>query len=122
MAVLAATAGLAASTRATVAQPGVCFRSSDWRGWKATRDGHTLYVGAGPQRVFRLELAQPCPELNDIDAKLVTRTHSGWVCQPSDLALQDLQPGGGALSSCRVRRMSRLYPSEVKALPKELRP
>jgi hypothetical protein len=100
-----------------------CFRSSDWRGWKATPDAKTMYIETGVNRVWKFDLTQACPELNDLDAKLITRTRGSWTCSPMDVDMKVLRPGPGAFASyCQVKKITPLTPAQSKALPKELRP
>jgi hypothetical protein len=110
-----------ASAQPAKKAPPQCFRSSDWAGWKATRDGRSMYIDTGLHRVWKLDLAQACPELNDIDAKLITRTSASWTCQPMDINMRVLRPGGG-ISYCQVRTITRLTPEQSRALPRNLRP
>lgn len=126
VAVLSASAASAQQSRAPQSRasqraPDQCFRASDWRGWKATEDGRTMYIEAGLNRVWKLDMAQPCRELNSIGAQLITRTDSPMICRPMDINLRVRQPGAG-ITYCQVRRLTRLTPAQARALPRSLRP
>lgn len=100
-----------------------CFRSGDWSGWKATSDGKTMYIGTGLNRVYKLDMAFPCTELNDIDAKVITRVRgSSWICYPMDIDMRVYRPGAGVSTYCRVKKISRLGAEEARSLPRNLHP
>ena len=46
---------------------------------------------------------------------------SGLICRPIDLNLK-VRLGGGMVSPCIISAMTRLTPSELAALPPDLRP
>jgi hypothetical protein len=82
-----------------------------------------MYIETGVNRVWKFDLTQACPELNQIDAKLITKTQGSWTCSPMDVDMKVLRPGpGGFASYCQVKKITRLTPAQSKALPKELRP
>ena len=99
-----------------------CFYVTQWYGWKAV-DDHTLLLNVGGNRVFRLDLAAACPEVELGSSKLITidRGGSGLVCSPLDLDLHVSQ-GDHIATACIVRGLRELSPDEVSALPRHLRP
>lgn len=132
----AGVAALVAASTAVLAEPALaqqskapanlrggqqCFRASDWNGWKATPDGKTVYISAGFKRFYKFDMAQPCQELNDPQAVMVTRTDTSWICRPLDVNMTIMRPGIG-VTWCQVRKISRLTAEEGKALPRNLRP
>lgn len=127
-AMLAAAAGAGAGAGPSIAADNPtagpqCFRSGDWSGWKATKDGQTMYIETGLNRVYKLDMAFPCTDLNDIDAKVITRVRgSSWICYPMDIDMRVYRPGIGSSNHCRVKRLTRLGAAEAKALPRDLRP
>ena len=116
---------LAAATIATgqtaLAQPNQCFFVSQWQGWKAPND-HTIYLGITGNKVYRLDLAGSCPELNWPDVHLVSRVRGGdTICGPLDFDLKVAEPGGPA-TPCIVKNMTLMTPDEAAALPRGVRP
>lgn len=99
-----------------------CFASRDWNGWKASPDSRSIYIRVSGDKLFRIDLASPCPELHDVGVHLVTRLHgSPWICHPLDLDLK-VSHGHGFTTSCLVRDITRLSPEAAAALPRDLRP
>lgn len=103
--------------------PPKCFSSNDWRGWKASKDSKTLYIGVGVGDVYRLDLAYACPDLHNIDARVINRVTGGDpnVCTPLDLDLTVITPPGES-SPCTVKAITPLTRDQAAALPKELKP
>ena len=123
MALGAPVAIAAPAAQSPAAQPKEeCFASSDWDGWKATPDSRTVYIRVGINKIFRIDLASECPELQDPVAHLVTTLRgSAWICRAIDLDLK-VSDGHGFVSPCFVSKLTRLTPEEAAALPKKLRP
>jgi hypothetical protein len=120
---LAATLSSAQAQPAGGARSGQCFSSKDWSGWKASADSRTLYIRVEPGGVYRLDLSYACPDLHNIDAKLINRAHEGDsnVCSPLDLDLTVITPPA-EVSPCMVKTITRLSRDQAAALPKEMRP
>lgn len=127
---VSALAGLAASTlglaavAADLAAPAAqqCFRSSDWRGWKATPDSTSIYIRVGVRQLFRLDLSGACPALQAPGAHLVTKLRgSSMICSALDLDLS-VSDDHGFATPCIVRNITPLSDSEAAALPKNLQP
>lgn len=99
-----------------------CFYVNDWHGWKAA-DDRTLFLNVSGNRVFQLDLASPCPEIQLGSSRIVSvqRGSSGLICTALDLDVHVSQ-GDHIATSCIVRDMHELTPSEIAALPRHLRP
>lgn len=98
-----------------------CFRASDWRGWKATPDGQSMYVDTGINRTYRMDFVQPCAELNALGATLLQFTDRAYICRPIDVNIRVVRPGLST-TYCQVSRITRLTPAQSKALPRAVRP
>ena len=123
--------GMAAATLfgpAAVAQPSTkpapqCFYSSDWDGgWKATPDSKSIYIRVGINRIYRLDLSAPCPELQAPMSHLITEQRGGSsICSAIDLDLK-VSDGHGFSTACIVSNLTPLSPEQASALPKDQRP
>jgi hypothetical protein len=110
---------VAAAARADEAQS--CFLLHAWDGqWTASADSRSIYVKENGV-VFRLDLEQPIPALQSPWAVLNTKGSSDAVCSPLDLHLAVSDRLGG-IAVPLVRKLTRLTPAEVAALPKKLKP
>jgi hypothetical protein len=122
---LAAAAPICAGAGVAVAQPShapQCFYSHDWDGWRATPDSRTIFIRVGVSRIWRLDLAAPCPELQAPNAKLITdQRGSSAICTALDINLKVADVAGFPVG-CIVRDMAPLSREEASALPKSLRP
>jgi opacity protein-like surface antigen len=96
-----------------------CFFISQWQSWKAP-DEHTIYIKVQGRGIYRLDVANGCPELMSPGAYLVSVDHRFTVCEPIDWQLRVSQ--GGISSACNVTGMSLLTPDEAAALPRDARP
>lgn len=111
----------AGATAPALAQPGQsCFFVSQWNGWKAA-DDHTVYLNVAGNRIYRLDMANSCPELTFPDSRLITRHHTTSICSPLDWDLRVSQ-GHGFATPCIVKGMTLLTPEQAAALPKSARP
>ena len=98
-----------------------CFRSSDWRGWKATPDVRAIYIRVGSRRIYRVDFAHACTALRR-GSHLFNRVRgSGSICSAIDLNLR-VSVGGGMSTPCIASKLTELTPEETAALPKGLRP
>jgi hypothetical protein len=125
---LAALAALAlAGFGVAQAQPAAhkpqCFAANDWNGWKATPDSRAIYLRTGVSRIYRLDLANACPDLQLGGARLINKVRggSGFICTALDLDLK-VSTGHGFSSPCIVSKLTQLSPAEAAALPRSLRP
>lgn len=103
--------------------PPKCFFPTEWDGgWKATPDSKSIYIGVGIHRVYRLDLASECPELNAPESRLITKMRgSSAICDALDIDLY-VGDSNGFKSPCIVKTITPLTDDEAKALPKSLRP
>lgn len=123
--------GMAAATLigpAAMAEPQAkhatqCFYSSDWDGgWKATPDSKSIYIRVGINKIYRLDLSAPCPELQAPMSHLITEQRGGSsICSAIDLDLK-VSDGHGFSTACIVRDLTQLSAEEASALPKNQRP
>ena len=112
--------GAAAHAQETAPKP-QCFRSSDWRGSKATPDGSAIYIRVGSGRIYRVDFAHACTALTH-GGHLIHRTRgSGSICSAIDLDLR-VSLGGGMSTPCRASKLTQLTAEEADALPRGLRP
>jgi len=112
--VLASSAGLARA-----AAP--CFFLTSWKGhWKTAPDAQVMYISVS-RHVYRLDLAVAYPLLKSPWAVLRYRDSSSTICSPSDFRLV-VSDQIGVKEQVIVKKMTRLTPGEVAALPKKLRP
>lgn len=122
----AAAAFTLASASGAQAQPASsspqCFFPSDWNGWKATPDSRAIYIRVGVSKIYRLDFANACTELQQPDAHLVTKVRgSGTYCTALDFDISVSQTHG-IPTPCIASKLTQLTPAEAAALPKELRP
>ena len=107
-----------------VAQPtqNQCFYTHDWDGWKATPDSKTIFIRVGVNRIWRLDLASPCPELQAPNAHLITdQRGSSSICSAVDLNLK-VADASGFPQGCIVSHIAPLTHEEASELPRSLRP
>jgi hypothetical protein len=116
---------LAAAPAAVVAQPAhksgdQCFLSSDVNGFRAS-DESTLYLRAGVNDVYRLDLMTHCLDLTFRDAiGLESTPGNPWICSPLDATV--IYRNNGIAQRCPVSALHKLTPAELAALPKRDRP
>ncbi len=112
----------AATAQPAAKQREQCFASSDWNGWKASPDSKTIYIRIGVNKLYRIDLASACPELNDPVVHLVTKIRgSPWICNALDLDLR-VSDDHGFETPCFVSKLTPLTAEEAAAVPKNLRP
>lgn len=121
--VAAAMLGMAAADAQPSTKPAPqCFFSTDWNGWKATKDSKAIYIRVGVNQIYRLDLSTECPELQMPDAHLITHIRgSSSICSPLDLDLKVSDMHGFA-TPCIVSKITPLSPAEAAALPRDVRP
>jgi hypothetical protein len=99
-----------------------CFFSRELQSWRAA-DEKTIYIRAGLNRFYRLDLVANCSALMSRSSHLVTRWHgSDSVCSELDWDLRVSEGPQGLGSPCIVRRMTELTPAEAQAIPEKNRP
>jgi hypothetical protein len=95
----------------------------DWQGSKPAKDSKALYIRVAGNQVYRLDLAYACPDLQNIDARVINRSRGGTdsVCGPLDLDLSVYTPPDES-SPCLVKAITPLTPDQAKALAPEEKP
>ena len=111
--------GADASTTALLA-PSSCFRRSDVRN-HTVGGPSTLYLGVARNDVFRIEMSNAClrSAVNSDPLIINNFAASQTVCKPLEL---DITVTAVGPSRCIVSSITRLSPTEVAALPKQMRP
>ncbi|HUO23313.1 MAG TPA: DUF6491 family protein [Caulobacteraceae bacterium] len=123
---LAAAVGVSiagAQTATPPAKAGQCFFMRDWQSWKPSADSKALFVRVGLHQVYRLDLNDACPDLQNIDARVINRVRDGadTVCGPLDLDLTVYTPPGQT-TPCLVKAITPLTQDQAAALPKAEQP
>jgi hypothetical protein len=98
-----------------------CFYITQWQGWKAP-DANTLYLGVNLHDVYRADLSAGSPQLLWPDAHLVSQVRGpDSICSAIDLqlAVSDIN---GFRQPLIVRKLTKLTPEEIAAIPKKYRP
>ena len=96
-----------------------CFFTRDVNSFSAA-DDRTVYVKVGVKDVYRLDLFNPCPDI-DWNWSIALQSHgSDWICSPLDATIIARSPIGP--QRCEVNKVTKLTPEEVAALPKKARP
>lgn len=100
-----------------------CFYSNQFEGFRAI-DDHAFYMRVNINDIYRIDLAQSCPELTYPDVRLDTVVRgSSLICGPLDWDLRVAQNGPGGISTpCIVSGQTRLTKEEAAAIPRKLRP
>jgi len=98
-----------------------CFYITQWQGWKAP-DPSTLYLGVNQHDVYKVELSAGSPQLLWPDAHLISLVQgSNSICSAIDLQLA-VADTGGFRQPLIARKLTKLTPEEVAAIPKKFRP
>jgi hypothetical protein len=116
-----------------------CFFITQWQGWKAPNP-NTLYLGVNMHDVYRVDLSAGSPQLMWPAVHLVSEVRgSNSICSAIDLQLYVAEDNGsgfrtnavglvgvGGGSGFRVpliaRKLTKLTPEEIAAIPKKYRP
>lgn len=99
-----------------------CFFPNEWNGWKATSDSKAIYIRVGVSKIYRLDFANACTDLQQPDAHLITKVRgSGAYCTALDFDISVSEPHGIA-TPCIASKLTQLTPEEAAALPRNLRP
>jgi hypothetical protein len=114
-----------------------CFYITQWQGWKAPNE-NTLYLGVNLHDVYRVDLSAGSPQLMWPDVHLISEVRgSNSICSAIDLQLYVAEDNGGSSfrtngvgfgsgSGFRVpliaRKLTKLTPDEIAAIPKKYRP
>lgn len=88
----------------------------------ASDDADRLYIRVAVNRVYRLDLFAPCPELPWAERAIGIRSFGGssWICDPIDAEI--IVRNHGFHDRCQVRAITELSPDQIKALPKRAQP
>jgi hypothetical protein len=106
-----------------------CFYITQWQGWKAPNP-NTIYLGVNLHDVYRVDLSAGSPQLMWPDVHLISEVRgSNSICSAIDLQLSLAENDGAGLrggSAFRVpliaRKLTKLTPEEIAAIPKQYRP
>jgi hypothetical protein len=119
----------AAETRGGADTP--CFFITQWGGWKAPNP-KVIYLGVAMHQVYRLDLSYDVPQLMWPDVHLVSRVRGpATMCSALDFQLYVSQSApfdnrtftdGGFLVAVIARKLTKLTPEEVAAIPKKYNP
>lgn len=123
---LIASAGLAAlavgvqpAAQAAPHDGRACYYTSQATNYQPGENDHTIYVGAGARRIFRIDLQNDC-DIRGTDGHLLVEPVGGRICGPLDMRLSVVS--GGFRQPCMVRAITELTPDEVASLPRRYRP
>jgi hypothetical protein len=99
-----------------------CFFVHQFRTWKAL-DDKTIVIRVDPQRFYRLDLAVSCAGIRSPGIFLVTMFRGpSLVCDALDWDITIKDSLRGPTQSCIVKNMTLLFPDEVAAIPRKLKP
>jgi hypothetical protein len=98
-----------------------CFFTREMRN-HTVGDDHTLYIDVDGRDVYRLEMSNACLAAHTSTDPIIVRQvgNAGSICSALDLDIS--VGGGGAPTRCIVKKMVKMTPAEVAALPKNLKP
>ena len=141
--VAAALIGIAGQASAATDKPSTpCFFITQWQGWKAP-DNKTLYLGVNLHDVYRVDLSAGSPQLLWSDIHLISLVRgSDSICSAIDLQLYVVEDnaagfrngvgsgingfnfasGSGFRVPLIARKLTKLTPAEVAAIPPKYRP
>ena len=96
-----------------------CFSPRDVQSWRAA-DNRTVYVRVGVNRVYRMQLMGPCPNV-DWTQRLGIQSFGGTqICSGIDATIIAPTPIGPR--RCPVTQITELTPAEIQAMPARNRP
>ena len=99
-----------------------CFSMPQMSGWRSP-DAKTIYIRAGVNRYYRLDLARECSALKSINPHLVLTNREGsLICSALDLDVKASDSPGGIVEPCFPKTLSALTDAQAAALPKEIKP
>ena len=122
-----AASGAGAVTTTAKAEPTYsCFFPNQWRGWSSP-DPSTLYLKVNLHDVYRVDLANQTPELQWPSNHLVAKFRGTNICNAIDLDLSVSQSVGGRLGDgfnvpLIAKKLTKLTPDEIAAIPPKYRP
>ena len=102
-----------------------CFYITQWEGWKAP-DPNTLYLGVNMHDVYKVDLSAGSPQLMWSSVHLISQVRgSNSICSAIDLQLSvgvGFASGSGFRVPLIARKLTKLTPEEIAAIPKQYRP
>ena len=120
---LAASGSALAADQPAPAQTSACFRVSQIDN-HTKGDNQTLYLSVRNKKEFyRLDMSGSClAGVSSVDPLVLTPTAgTDLICRPLDLDLK-VRMGGGGLTPCIIKNITRLTPEQVAALPPKVKP
>jgi hypothetical protein len=118
---VAATLAGAPALAANNASRSSCFYITQWQGWKAP-DANTIYLGVNLHDVYRVDLSAGSPQLLWPDSHLISQVRGpDTICNAIDLQLS-VSNTTGFRQPLIARKLTKLTPDEVAAIPKKYRP
>ncbi|MBO9558142.1 MAG: hypothetical protein J7515_06090 [Caulobacter sp.] len=113
---------LADETKAPEAKPArSCFYMSDWDNWSAP-NRKTLYMKVRNRDVYQVDLSSGSSLLTSPGVHLVSIQRGvDTVCGPLDLDLR-VSDGWGMAMPIMAKKITKLTPEQVAAIPKKDRP
>lgn len=110
-------AAIALTGQAAVAStPQACIARRNINGFSAP-DDRTVYIRAGVNQYFRLDLMNDCLNLSFRQSiGFDNRPNRNWICTPLEATI--VYRGNGIRQRCPVKAMRKLTPDEVAAVPK----
>lgn len=98
-----------------------CFYLSDWDNWSAP-DRDTLYMKVRNRDVYQVDLSHGTSLLTSPGVHLVSiQRGTDSVCGPLDLDLR-VSDGWGMAMPIMAKKITKLTPEQVAAIPKKDRP
>ncbi len=99
-----------------------CFTVNDWHGWSSPSPD-VLYLAVGFRDVYKAELSEPVPGLNQPDTVVISdETGLQTICGAVDLHLILTHRGVGGRRGLIVKSLTKLTPEAIAAIPKKDRP
>jgi len=93
-----------------------CIARRNINGFNAP-DDRTVYIRAGVNQIFRLDLMNDCLNLSFRQTiGFDNRPNRNWICTPLEATI--VYRGNGMKQRCPVKAMRKLTPEEIAAVPK----
>ena len=99
-----------------------CFSTRNIRGFRSV-DNRTVFVRAGANDIFALELFAPCQGVNWAHNVALRARGSSRICEGrANWVNLYVRQAGGRQGRCSVSNVRRLTPGDVAAMPRGARP
>lgn len=99
-----------------------CFRTRNIRGFRSV-DNRTVFVRAGANDIFALELFAPCQGVNWAHNVALRSRGGSQICEGrANWVNLYVRQAGGRQGRCSVSNVRRLTPGDVAGLPRGARP